>query len=134
LFCVIDGNGGDECAVYLEKNLPIAIREVFQDEIDKSFNIFESVSNKMRTAFHQLDQEFHQTFRKTSLTCGATACVVLILGEIVFCVNLGDCRAVVSRKTNMVELSQDHAPTRPEERDRIESQGGYVQADKVFVI
>ena len=55
-----------------------------------------------------------------SLTCGATCQIILILGGIIYSINLGDCRAILSRKGSVVELSIDHAPDRPDERQRIE--------------
>jgi len=40
----------------------------------------------------------------------------MILGGTIFSINLGDCRAILSRKGRVVELSLDHAPDRPDEK------------------
>lgn len=40
--------------------------------------------------------------------------------------NVGDCRAVLSRKGEAVDMSQDHRPSYTSERQRVEELGGYV--------
>lgn len=62
---------------------------------------------------------------------GCTANVVLLVpgtpGKVV-CGNCGDSRAVLCRGGRVVELSHDHKPNHPRERNRIEAAGGYVEA------
>ena len=43
-----------------------------------------------------------------SKTSGAVCVSVLIIGNMLYCVNLGDCRAVLSRNGKALDLSQDH--------------------------
>lgn len=40
--------------------------------------------------------------------------------------NAGDCRAVLCRKGEAIDMSQDHRPIYPSERKRVEELGGYV--------
>ena len=40
--------------------------------------------------------------------------------------NAGDCRAVLCRRGNAIDMSNDHKPTCSKERKRIEASGGYV--------
>lgn len=40
--------------------------------------------------------------------------------------NAGDCRAVLCRKGEAINMSQDHRPTYPSERRRVEQLGGFV--------
>lgn len=40
--------------------------------------------------------------------------------------NAGDCRAVLCRKGQAIDMSQDHRPIYPSERKRVEELGGYV--------
>jgi serine/threonine protein phosphatase PrpC len=54
-----------------------------------------------------------------AFTCGCTACVVLIVGNKVYCANAGDSRSVLSRSGKSVALSFDHKPSNPEEEKRI---------------
>jgi hypothetical protein len=44
-------NGGDECARFLERKLPVAIVHGLSSVLDKSFNIFETISEKMKIVF-----------------------------------------------------------------------------------
>lgn len=43
--------------------------------------------------------------------------------------NAGDCRAVLCRKGQAVDMSQDHRPSYPLERKRVEELGGFVDGD-----
>lgn len=40
--------------------------------------------------------------------------------------NAGDCRAVLCRKGEAIDMSQDHRPIYPSERKRVEELGGYI--------
>lgn len=65
---------------------------------------------------------------------GSTVCAVLFDGVDIYCANAGDSRAVLytSKSSNLgsglkiTELSDDHKPSLPEERERIERVGGRV--------
>lgn len=41
--------------------------------------------------------------------------------------NAGDCRAVLCRKGEAIDMSQDHRPIHPPERRRVEELGGYIE-------
>lgn len=45
--------------------------------------------------------------------------------------NLGDCRAVLSRKGSAIPLSMDHKPTNEDEMTRIKEAGGWVSNKRV---
>ena len=65
---------------------------------------------------------------------GCTATVVLISQTHYFCANSGDSRTVLARSQGpkMCEpLSFDHKPSNPQEKNRIESAGGFVEEDRV---
>lgn len=61
---------------------------------------------------------------------GTCAISVFIQGNRCFIANLGDSRAVLYRTTTKqklaIELSYDHKPIRPDERERIEKSGGKI--------
>lgn len=47
------------------------------------------------------------------------------------CANLGDSRAVLFNQNQVIPLSEDHKPSNPEEKSRIESAGGHVSRNRV---
>lgn len=58
---------------------------------------------------------------------GSTAVGVLLLDDVIYSVNVGDCRAVMCRSGDALELTRDHKPNDPSEQSRIESLGGKVK-------
>ena len=62
---------------------------------------------------------------------GTTAVVMLLCNDILYVSNVGDSRAVLgeinnNNKINFMNLTTDHKPDKPSERQRIESFGGHV--------
>jgi serine/threonine protein phosphatase PrpC len=47
--------------------------------------------------------------------CGATAVVCLIVGNRMFCANVGDARAVLCRNGKAIDMSRDHKSSDLEE-------------------
>ncbi|KAM0871694.1 hypothetical protein ACQ4PT_039219 [Festuca glaucescens] len=64
-------------------------------------------------------------------TCGSTACVAIIRNDQLVVANAGDSRCVISRKGQAQDLSRDHKPDLPAERERIQHAGGFVVAGRV---
>ena len=62
---------------------------------------------------------------------GTTACVVLVTKDKIYCSNSGDSRAVLSRKNDVIALSEDHKPGNTKELERIEASGHFVEDDRV---
>lgn len=69
---------------------------------------------------------------------GSTAVMLLLrmdeTGVTLYCANVGDSRAVLSRGGTAIALSYDHKPSRPDERARIEAAGGTVIKDRLHGI
>jgi len=59
---------------------------------------------------------------------GSCAIVCLIVGEMLYCANVGDSRAFMSveRGKKVVALSRDHKPNDEDEQKRILSNGGKI--------
>ena len=57
--------------------------------------------------------------------------MVLIIGNHIFCANIGDSRAVLSRNGVAINLSLDHKASRPDEVERIKANDGSIQYDRV---
>ena len=57
--------------------------------------------------------------------------IVIIAGSHLISANLGDCRGVLCREGVTVDLSQDHKPNVPSEKERIERKGGNVSSGRL---
>lgn len=62
---------------------------------------------------------------------GCTATVCIMTKDEVITANSGDSRAVLCKKGVAVELSYDHKPDNPEEKERITKAGGFVEENRV---
>ncbi|PIM99224.1 Serine/threonine protein phosphatase [Handroanthus impetiginosus] len=114
-FGVFDGHGGAEAADFAAKNLE---KNVMNEVSKRSEEIEEAV----KEGYISTDSKF----LKEDIG-GGTCCVTALIhkGDLVVS-NAGDCRAVLSRGGIAEALTVDHRPSLDEERERIESLGGYV--------
>ncbi|KAF3949809.1 hypothetical protein CMV_024361 [Castanea mollissima] len=124
---VFDGHGGSEAAAYIRKNV---IRLLFEDvnfpQASEVNDIFlEEVENSVRKAFLLADQALADD-RSVSSSSGTTALTAMIFGSLLMVANIGDCRAVLCRKGEAIDMSQDHRPIYPSEKRRVEELGGYI--------
>lgn len=53
--------------------------------------------------------------------------VICLLFRLLLVANAGDCRAVLCRKGEAIDMSGDHRPIFPSEKKRVEESGGYVE-------
>ncbi|KAJ6940761.1 protein phosphatase 2C 49 isoform X2 [Populus alba x Populus x berolinensis] len=127
---VFDGHDGPEAAAYMRRN---AMRIFFEDvnfpqtsEVDNIF--LKELENSLRKAFHQADLALENDCSVSTFS-GTTALTAFVFGRLLMVANVGDCRAVLCRKGNAIDMSQDHRPTYPSERRRVEELGGYVGKD-----
>lgn len=120
IFCVFDGHCGARASEFAAAALPAALtahRHFGQDQ-----------QAAVREAFLAVDDAFLEHAREHQWNDGTTAIVVVLRPRSVLVANLGDCRAVLARGGNAVELSQDHTPKR--EQERIEIAGGWIRMEK----
>jgi hypothetical protein len=72
------------------------------------------------------DEAFYRAVHSAEapeLDAGATALAVLVVGGCLMVANAGDSRAVLSRRGRAIDLSRDHKPSCPSERERIRAAG-----------
>jgi protein phosphatase 2C family protein 2/3 len=120
-FGLFDGHGGAGCADFVAENLHnylfSALRTTF--DIPKAL---ESSSSTLEKAF------FTNIFQKTFDNSGSCACSLVFCGNTLFVSNLGDSRALLgcNKGTFVYQLSVDHKPDNPSEKERIEDAGGKI--------
>lgn len=81
-------------------------------------------------AFLRADADFYEEVAAGRLEdSGTTALSIAFFDKKMVVSNLGDCRAILSRNGLAVEVSIEHRPDSPTERQRIEAAGGFVDCD-----
>ncbi|KAI4318235.1 hypothetical protein L6164_026024 [Bauhinia variegata] len=116
-FGIFDGHGGAKAAEYAAQNLEKNIMDEIVRRDDEN-----EVEEAVKHGYLTTDSDF----LKEDLH-GGTSCVTALIrnGNLVVS-NAGDCRAVISRAGVAEALTSDHRPSREDERDRIQTLGGYV--------
>jgi len=88
------------------------------------------VCQALESSFLAADQEFLAS--RGEVEAGSTATTVLLLGNRIYCANVGDSRTVLCRDGTAVALSKDHKPTREDELSRILGAGGFVFSKRIM--
>ncbi|KAJ6743641.1 PROTEIN PHOSPHATASE 2C [Salix viminalis] len=116
---VFDGHGGKHAADFTRYHIPRFIDE------DEDFPV--EVERVIASAFLQTDSAFAKAYSlDAALASGTTALAALVVGRLLVVANAGDCRVVLCRRGNAIDMSNDHKPSCSKERKRIEASGGYV--------
>ena len=127
LFGVCDGHGqyGLEISSFIKDRLPFLLsnnRSLIENPRQVLLNTVSDLQSEI------LRKKFDSSFS------GSTLNLILLIDHKLYCANVGDSRAVLARRdprrwTDIV-ISRDHKPEIPEEKKRIESNGGRVEAYK----
>lgn len=116
LFAIYDGHLGDSVPAYLQKHLFSNILnedEFWADPSRSLFQAYESTDKAILSHNPELGRG------------GSTAVTaILVNGQRLWVANVGDSRAVLSRRGQAIQLSIDHEPST--ERGSIENKGGFV--------
>ncbi|XP_076873007.1 protein phosphatase, Mg2+/Mn2+ dependent, 1Ab [Brachyhypopomus gauderio] len=93
----------------------------------------ESVKNGIRTGFLQIDEHMRAiSERKHSADrSGSTAVGLMVSPSHFYFINCGDSRALLSRGERVHFFTQDHKPSNPLEKERIQNAGGAVMIQRV---
>jgi serine/threonine protein phosphatase PrpC/pSer/pThr/pTyr-binding forkhead associated (FHA) protein len=152
-FGVFDGHGGSNASLYLSQSLHAAVAESLLSASPSLLKIFESetsdsrsidlssnaeklkvmdsiVKDVLKTTYLKVDADF--IAKSSSPQHGSTATTALILGNRIYCANVGDSRTILCRNFQPIALSTDHKPSREDEAKRIRDAGGFVINNRVM--
>ena len=130
-FAVFDGHGGSKCADFLRDNLLklICNNNYFPNDIPKA----------IKTGFADADQIFLEYAIKdggelldNSGSCGL---VLLVVNNLLYIGNVGDSRCLISQKNFKIQkdVTRDHKPNYPYEKERIISNGGKIYQTQTLI-
>lgn len=133
-FGVFDGHGGTQVADVAAKMLHKNIMTQFRQKQVQPASRDEKIRGAIKEAFLLTDKEILSTAeRKKFEQVGSTAVTAILHGNPklgtalrLVVANLGDSRAVLCRAGQAVATSEDHKPSRIDEKKRIERAGGLV--------
>ncbi|RDX66186.1 putative protein phosphatase 2C 25, partial [Mucuna pruriens] len=115
-FGIFDGHGGTKASEFAAHNLE---KNVLDEVVRRGES---DIEEAVKHGYLNTDSEF----LKEELHGGSCCVTALIRNGNLVVSNAGDCRAVISREGVAEALTSDHKPSREDERDRIQTQGGYV--------
>ena len=131
VFAVYDGHGGDHAAHYCRDHLHRSISDALEAGHTPTDALLAGFA---RTEAGLLGGQRQQ--RLGGAMCGATATVALLREDSVHLAWLGDCRGVLCRGGEAIELTRDHTLSGGAddcgERARVLREGGQIEADRLW--
>jgi serine/threonine protein phosphatase PrpC len=132
LFCLFDGHGGDEVSTYLQKNYFKMMKKYLNEKEQNEEINFEQL-------FKEIDEEFKGC---KYYKIGSTATIIYITKELIdgkmneaqkilYCINIGDTKCILTQTTGSRKLSYDDLLTDKSEFNRIIEEGGYIKNGRV---
>ena len=134
-FAVFDGHAGSRVSAHCSRHLLdcVLATDEFRTAIkmEKTLSqseMFDKVKSGVLQGFLELDEKLRKIpeVANGEDKSGTTAVCALITENYVIFSNCGDSRAVLSRHGKPVMVTQDHKPSNPPERERIQNAGGSV--------
>ena len=124
-FAIYDGHGGEKCCTFLQENLH---NYIFNS---KYFPLY--TTQAINNAYIKAEKDFSekvidQKTGKLSDRSGSCSISALIMDEFCFITNLGHSRALYSFDSGkkIFQVTRDHKPNDPIEKERIEKAGGKI--------
>ncbi|GMJ12921.1 CERK-1 interacting protein phosphatase 1 [Hibiscus trionum] len=116
LFAIYDGHLGDSVPSYLQKHL---FSNILKDE-----EFWTDPGRSISKAYEKTDQAILSHDPDLGRGGSTAVTAILIDGQKLWVANIGDSRAVLSKKGQAIQMSIDHEPNT--ERGSIENRGGFV--------
>lgn len=123
-FAVYDGHGGSKVSQYAGMHLHKLI-------VTSSAYAEGKIEEGIKEGFLAIDDKMKSDDEMKDDVSGATAVIVIIKDNKLFCGNVGDSRAVACVSGHARPLSFDHKPANDDESKRISAAGGWVEFNRV---
>lgn len=136
ILAVFDGHGGDivsksASSIFIDC---LTSTQHWRQYIEGGlFEKEESLRLALFDTFQEVDVSIKNDLEARGKTtrAGSTACVLVITPKSFICANAGDSRCVLRRASSTEDLSSDHRPDVPSEKQRIELANGFVDRGRV---
>ena len=130
-FAIFDGHAGNKCAEYLRENLLklICSNKYFPDNIPEAIKFgFEKADEYFLNNYAMINGQL----KDNSGTCGL---ILLIVNNDVYIGNVGDSRCIGSFNKGKIQrdITRDHKPNTPYEKERIMANGGQIYQTKTNI-
>lgn len=129
-YIVIDGHGGRSATNYLIEHFPGALTATVQEVYASGGT--SSMSKALQSCFDEVNAAF---LAERGATDESGACVTAAIYKLdtrqLWVAYTGDCRAYVESSGEVIPLTDDHKPTRPDELKRIHEADGFVCYDRL---
>ena len=130
-FAIFDGHAGNKCAEYLRENLLklICSNKYFPDNIPEAIKLgFEKADDYFLNNYAIINGQL----KDNSGTCGL---ILLIVNNELYIGNVGDSRCIGSFGNGKIQhdITRDHKPNAPYEKERIMSNGGQIYQTKTNI-
>ncbi|CAA2969512.1 probable phosphatase 2C 9 [Olea europaea subsp. europaea] len=116
LFAIYDGHLGDSVPAYLQRHL--------FSNILKEDDFWSDPNTSIAKAYERTDQEILSHTPDLGRGGSTAVTAILVNSQHLWVANVGDSRAVLSKKGQATQMSVDHEPNT--ERGSIENRGGFV--------
>ena len=136
-FGIFDGHNGDHCADFLRKNL---LQYIYTNP-----NFPKNIEKAIKEGFIKADQDYlnnYTVLNKTNFNSfniinnsGSCGLILLLVDTKIYIANVGDSRCLISCQNGKIQkdVTRDHKPEFPYEKQRIYSHGGNIyQNETVF--
>ena len=134
IFSVLDGHGvnGHLVSRFVTKYFTSFFKNNKKMNSNKNedevfYRLKKNDSDILKRAFRHAERDIEKNSDIDANFSGTTCVMVFQVGEKILCANVGDSRAIMVKENNVIiPLSIDQKPDDPEERKRIEENGGEI--------
>jgi len=132
-YAVYDGHNGTQAVEFVKRRLPsLLCSQCAPADSDMKQAMSEAFSETDKELLEEMQKQCHTSPPKDmDMSAGCVGCVALVGDARIHIANLGDCRAIMCRKGEFVQLTVDHRAdeANAEERARLAELGVEVSCD-----